>query len=54
LKIEKPLLKKNKKNIHGKSIYDTVKKNKKKTKILDERVEREKLSDIEYRWERKK
>jgi hypothetical protein len=52
LKIEKPLLKKNKKNIHGKSIYDTVKKNKKKKKpkILDERDEREKLSDREYRW----
>jgi hypothetical protein len=31
-----------------------MKKNKKKTKILDERDEREKLSDREYRWERKK
>ena len=34
MKIEKPLLKKNKKNIHGKSIYDTVKKNKKINKNI--------------------
>ena len=31
-----------------------LRRTKKKTKILDERDEREKLSDREYRWERKK